>query len=72
VDAAFNTSTSCGEGDCSATGPMACSCTQSSRYWSGTEFNVPIYAWDVDFGSGLVQFDTYPSVFHVRAVRGGL
>jgi len=67
VDPAFNT-LSCLPG-CTV---VACSCTQSSTYWSSTTGQIfPYTAWDVYFGFGSMGYDAKSNSAYVRAVRGG-
>ncbi len=67
IDPAFNTACVAG---CTA---LACSCTQSSSYWSSTTVAIaPAGAWFVGFGYGHVNFNPKAASYHVRAVCGGL
>ena len=66
IDPAFNTG--CAPG-CNVT---TCSCTWSGDYWSSTTYQpIPIDAWSVDFGSGIVDVLNKSTGPFVRAVRGG-
>lgn len=63
---AFNTSCTAG---CTVT---ACSCTNSSIYWSSSTYRTfPDAAWSVDFTYGNVVSDAKTFNYFVRAVRGG-
>ena len=68
VDTSFQ-GASCGASCTDVTDP-ACSCTQSSYYWSVYYAPSPNNAWDVYFGDGGVA-RTARRNFYVRAVRGG-
>ncbi len=63
---------SCG-GACADLARPACSCTQSTLYWSSTTYQpFPLLAWPVTFGDSAL-FTTHKSDYnYVRAVRGGL
>ena len=66
VSSAFNNN--CGAGATVLTG----SCTAASFYWSSTtNAFFPVFAWDVFFFFGTVDFAVKDSTSHVRAVRGG-
>ncbi len=67
VDRAFNTG--CGA-SCTV---LTCSCTVSYLYWSSSTVAAhPNLAWLVDFSNGYVYNSFKFSLYHVRAVRGGL
>ncbi len=72
VDVAFNTN--CAPG-CTV---LTCSCTMASAlgiYWSSTTLTgylLPLFAWDVEFDSGVAYRDEKNLITaNVRAVRGG-
>ena len=70
VDAAFHQSATCT--GCTDMTAAACSCTQSSYYWSSTTYQVsPPAAWLVVFGAGDVTAISKLGTSYVRAVRGG-
>jgi len=46
--------------------------TKSNKYWSSTTYaGLTLFAWYVDFNSGLVLFDLKTNTSYVRAVRAG-
>jgi hypothetical protein len=62
---------SCGA-DCADIANPACSCTQSSYYWSASSVAPqPSSAWHVYFFTGYVGYEDKIRNNHVRLVRGG-
>ena len=62
---------SCGAA-CTDIANPACSCTQSSYYWSASSVAPsPSAAWHIYFFTGYVAYDDKPGSNYVRLVRGG-